>query len=306
MRSPGHVISHAVSEFFRKTGVQVYRHPAFFFWIPVLLTIFSAIGLFRWNEENRIWYLYSPSGAPSHYEHKVANEFFDDRGGKFWLEVSITAHDMGNLLRREHLDSIDALSQYLQFNFTVPCAKTIKATKNCSFDDLCSGACNDNQVIPIFNLIYRNATQRLHPNFRLTFPTMHLYNDEYYVGEHFAGVQIDRKTNLISHVKVIMLYFRTDRQNMVVGDALKRWEEKLIDFTANYKNPLLNISSTSDGIVSQEVRRNGMSCVPFFNLSIVLVFSSFSSQIGDSTSLSHNVVMAFLGIVGPLMAVGTT
>ncbi|RCN39423.1 hypothetical protein ANCCAN_14629, partial [Ancylostoma caninum] len=63
-----------------------FRHPAPFFWIPVCLTVFSAIGLLRFYEENRIWYLYSPSGADSHYEHAVANEFFNDRGGKFWLE----------------------------------------------------------------------------------------------------------------------------------------------------------------------------------------------------------------------------
>lgn len=53
------------------------------------------------------------------------------------------------------------------------------------------------QVVPLFNLIYRNASSRLHPNFRLTYPTMHLYNDEYYVGEHFAGVEIDRRTNVL-------------------------------------------------------------------------------------------------------------
>uniref|UniRef100_A0A1I7XIZ4 Uncharacterized protein n=1 Tax=Heterorhabditis bacteriophora TaxID=37862 RepID=A0A1I7XIZ4_HETBA len=72
---------------------------------------------------------------------------------------------MGNLLRRDYLDDVDSLSNYLQ-------------------------------VIPLFNLIYRNASSRLHPNFRLTYPTMHLYNDEYYVGEHFAGVEIDPNTNV--------------------------------------------------------------------------------------------------------------
>ncbi|CAJ0569337.1 unnamed protein product, partial [Mesorhabditis spiculigera] len=307
MRSPGHVISHAICEFFRKTGVQVYRHPAPFFWIPVLLTAFSAFGLLRWHEENRIWYLYSPTGAASHYEHAVANEFFDDRGGKFWLELAITAHDMGNLLRREYLDSIDELSQYLQFNFTVTCPATIESSGNCSFDSLCSGSCNDNQVVPIFNLIYRNSSRRLHPNFRLTFPTMHLYNDEYYVGEHFAGVKLDPKTNLISDIKVIMLYYRTDRQNPAVDETLKRWENEMNTYTQNFKHPLLNISSTSDGIVSKEVRRNGFSCVPYFNISIVIVvLFIFATNWREHFTISHNAVMAILGIAGPLMAIGTT
>ncbi|VDO23064.1 unnamed protein product [Haemonchus placei] len=121
--------------------------------------------------------LSSPARADSHYEHAVANEFFNDRGGKFWLEVTITARDMGNLLRKNYFDEVEELSNYLQ-------------------------------VVPLFNLIYRNASSRLHPNFRLTFPTMHLYNDEYYVGEHFAGVKIDKKTN----------YFISQRCGTVFSD----------------------------------------------------------------------------------------
>ncbi|KAK6042044.1 hypothetical protein COOONC_20452 [Cooperia oncophora] len=51
---------------------------------------------------------------------------------------------------------------------------------------------------------------------------MHLYNDEYYVGEHFGGVKIDKKTNVISSVKVVVLYFRTDRQNEEYSSGLQR------------------------------------------------------------------------------------
>lgn len=64
-----------------------YRYTALFFYIPLFITAFSTIGLARFNEENRVWYLYSPSNAPSHLEHAIANEFFNDRGGKFWVEV---------------------------------------------------------------------------------------------------------------------------------------------------------------------------------------------------------------------------
>lgn len=145
------------------------------------------------------------------------------------FQVSLTANDMGNLLRREYLDEIEDLSQYLQvdpksiyrntemafdklvnfqYNLTIPCA--LASNGNCSFDDLCSGPCNDNQVIPIFNLIYRNVSQRLHPNFRLTFPTMHLYNDEYYVGEHFAGVDINATTQRIQGVKVGCVFLASE------------------------------------------------------------------------------------------------
>ncbi|CAB3398104.1 unnamed protein product [Caenorhabditis bovis] len=306
MKSPGHVLSLKIREFFRETGILVYRHPAPFFWIPVALSVFAAFGLLRFYEENRIWYLYSPSGADSHYEHAVANEFFNDRGGKFWLEVTITAKDMDNLLRRDYLDNVDSLTEYLQYNFTVEC-DGYKSKKECSFQDLCSGQCNDNQVIPLFNLIYRNASSRLHPNFRLTYPTMHLYNDEYYVGEHFAGVKIDPNTQVISRVKVVVLYFRTDRQSPQVSALIDRWERSLFDYAEHFQHPTLNMTINSDAMIAKEVRSNGLSCIPYFSFSVIfVVVFIFVTNKREHFVISHSIVMSILGIAGPLMAIGTT
>ncbi|VDN54804.1 unnamed protein product [Dracunculus medinensis] len=69
-------------------------HTGLFFWSPIIFTCISLFGLLRFSEENRIWYLYSPSNAPSHYEHAVANEFFEERGGKFLLELSLAKLEM--------------------------------------------------------------------------------------------------------------------------------------------------------------------------------------------------------------------
>uniref|UniRef100_A0A8R1DPB4 SSD domain-containing protein n=2 Tax=Caenorhabditis japonica TaxID=281687 RepID=A0A8R1DPB4_CAEJA len=307
MKSPGAVISLYIRRFFRSTGVQVYRHPAPFFWIPVTLSLLAVLGLLRFYEENRIWYLYSPEKADSHFEHAVANEFFNDRGGKFWLEVTITAKDMDNLLRTDYLDGVDALTEYLQYNFTVACDGVKVGKEECSFSDLCSGQCNDNQVIPLFNLIYRNASSRLHPNFRLTYPTMHLYNDEYYVGEHFAGVKIDPKTNVISRVKVVVLYFRTDRQTPQISAVINRWEKSLFDYVENFEHPFLNMTLNSDAMIAREVRSNGLTCVPYFSFSVMfVVLFIMASNKREHFVFSHSVVMAILGIAGPLMAIATT
>ncbi|WKY12896.1 hypothetical protein Q1695_004034 [Nippostrongylus brasiliensis] len=286
--------------------MESFRYPAPFFWIPVCITILSAVGLLRFHEENRIWYLYSPSGADSHYEHAVANEFFNDRGGKFWLEVTITARDMGNLLRRSYFDEVESLANFLQYNFTSDCF--IDVQTRCTFADLCSGSsCSENQVIPLFNLIYRNASSRLHPNFRLTYPTMHLYNDEYYVGEHFGGVEIDKKTNVISSVKVVVLYFRTDRRSAEVATSLKRWESSVFDYVEHFQHPVLNMTCNSDALIAREVRSNGLSCIPYFSLSVSLVYCFILvTNRREHFHLVHSVFMAFLGVAGPLMAVGTT
>ncbi|CAD6186807.1 unnamed protein product [Caenorhabditis auriculariae] len=292
--------------FFKQTGYLVYRYPAPFFWIPVTLTVVATFGLLRFYEENRIWYLYSPTGAQSHAEHAVAKEFFNDRGGKFWLELTITAKDMENLLRRDYLDGVDSLSEYVQYNFTVPC--DLNGKTRCSFSDLCSGACNENQVIPLFNLIYRNASSRLHPNFRLTYPTMHLYNDEYYVGEHFGGVEIDAKTNVISRVKVIKRLTGKSFSGLKLLETGKfRWEQDFIDYTEHFSHPQLNMTINSDTMIAREVRANGMTCIPYFSISIALVYTFILlTNRREHFHLGHSIVMALLGVAGPLMAIGTT
>ncbi|XGW06923.1 hypothetical protein V3C99_016883, partial [Haemonchus contortus] len=220
--------------------------------------------------------------------------------------VTITARDMGNLLRRNYFDEVEELSNYLQYNFTAECS--LKGKSRCSFADLCTGvSCSENQVVPLFNLIYRNASSRLHPNFRLTFPTMHLYNDEYYVGEHFAGVKIDKKTNVISSVSVVVLYFRTDRQNEEVASSLQWWESRMFDYIENFQHPVLNVTCNSDALIAREVRRNGMSCIPYFVVSVMLVYSFILiTNYREHFPCCHSVFMAFLGVAGPLMAVGTT
>uniref|UniRef100_A0A0N5AXW8 SSD domain-containing protein n=1 Tax=Syphacia muris TaxID=451379 RepID=A0A0N5AXW8_9BILA len=200
------------------------------------------------------------------------------------MQLPVTARDDGNLLRDRYLEEVENLSNYLQFNFTVPCNLTTSG--KCAFRDVCYGPCNDNQVIPIFRFIYRNASQRLHPNFRLTYPTMHIYNDDYYTGENFAGVSVNKKTNRI------------------------RWESKLLKFATTFKNQLINISCSSDGMFSSEVRRNGMTCVPYFALSVLIVFFFiyFTCQDSDDFTLKFKdyFLIALFGTLSPLLAIVTT
>uniref|UniRef100_A0A914WR29 SSD domain-containing protein n=1 Tax=Plectus sambesii TaxID=2011161 RepID=A0A914WR29_9BILA len=304
MVSPGAWASSHIQRIFYNLGHRVGTHPFPFLIMPILLTVLSAVGLLKIYEENRIWYLYSPTYAPSHYEHAVATEFFQEKGGKFWVEVPVTARDTGNLLRPNYLEAVESLASYLLFNFTVPC--NVDNQTLCSFDDLCVGKCNDNQIVPIFTLLYRNKTQRNHPNFRLTYPTMYLYNDEYYVGEQFSGVDVDQRTNVINSIRLIVLYFRTDMRSQPVANALTSWELQLLDYVDKLNHPLINISASSDGLISHEVRRNGFACIPYFGLSVtvVLLFSIASNFRRRDINIS--VGEAVCGVSGPLLAIGTT
>ncbi|PAV91531.1 hypothetical protein WR25_24572 [Diploscapter pachys] len=136
---------------------------------------------------------------------------------------------------------------------------------------------------------------------------MHLYNDEYYVGEHFGGVEINEQTQRISNIRVVVLYFRTDRQNDHISNILDSFEDKLYSYAMTYENPQVNITVNSDRVIAKEVRRNGMSAIPYFSISILSVFIFILiTNRREHFPLTHSIVMSFLGIIGPLMAVATT
>lgn len=61
------------------------------------------------------------------------------------LQLTISAHDLGNLLRKEIFDDVVSLADFLQYNFTVVC--DVGNRNECSFDNLCAGStCTENQV----------------------------------------------------------------------------------------------------------------------------------------------------------------
>uniref|UniRef100_A0A915C1G2 SSD domain-containing protein n=1 Tax=Parascaris univalens TaxID=6257 RepID=A0A915C1G2_PARUN len=89
-----------------------------------------------------------------------------------------------------------------------------------------------------------------------------------------------------------------------------RWEASLLAYVSSFRHPFINISCSSDGMFSSEVRRNGLSCVPYFTLSVVLVFAFIFVTNHDRSSEIFSYKDAFMialyGTLGPLMAVATT
>ncbi|KIH64161.1 patched family protein [Ancylostoma duodenale] len=115
-----------------------------------------------------------------------------------------------------------------------------------------------------------------------------------------------RKTS-ISSVKVVVLYFRTDRQNEEVASSLQSWETSMFDYVEHFQHPILNVTCNSDALIAREVRKNGLTCIPYFTISVALVYCFILvTNRREHFKLTHSVFMAFLGVAGPLMAVGTT
>lgn len=108
-------------------------------------------------------------------------------------------------------------------------------------------------------------------------------------------------------MKVVVLYFRTDRQTPEISNVINKWEQNLFDYVAHFDHPTLNMTVNSDAMIAREVRTNGLTCIPYFSFSVMLVvFFIMASNKREHFVMSHSIVMAILGIAGPLMAIGTT
>ncbi|VDK42943.1 unnamed protein product [Cylicostephanus goldi] len=87
----------------------------------------------------------------------------------------------------------------------------------------------------------------------------------------------------------------------------RMWETSIFDYVEHFQHPFLNISCNSDALIAREVRKNGMLCIPYFAISVALVYVFILiTNRREHFRLGHSVFMAFLGVAGPLMAVGTT
>ncbi|KAK5983363.1 hypothetical protein GCK32_008824, partial [Trichostrongylus colubriformis] len=86
-----------------------------------------------------------------------------------------------------------------------------------------------------------------------------------------------------------------------------RWENRMFDYVEHFQHPVLNISCNSDALIAREVRTNGMNCMPYFVISVILVYCFILiTNYREHFPFVHSMFMAFLGIAGPFMAVGTT
>ena len=85
---------------FRVYGGWLGAHPLLFLVLPSLLSVFAGLGNLRWEEEDRVWLIYSPSNARSYDEHAAFRRFFDEEEArKSGIFVALQAADGGSLLR---------------------------------------------------------------------------------------------------------------------------------------------------------------------------------------------------------------
>lgn len=84
---------------------------------------------------------------------------------------------------------------------------------------------------------------------------------------------------------------------------MNKWEHAALDFAlSTAKDPLIKVYATSEGLVSEEVRRTGIEAMPLLGVSfvIIIIFTM-------STSMRRDLVRskpweAFFGVLTPILS----
>ncbi|KHN88590.1 Patched domain-containing protein 3 [Toxocara canis] len=290
---------------FYLTGLFIGRHPKFCLIFTSILALVLSAGVVKFRELNDILEHFTPDSSPSRYEYAVTREFFRDFGSPFHVVVAMRAADGGSLLRPEHLDRALEIENYLQYKLNVT-----HDGRTYSYSDFCGSHCETSDAVSIFLSMYRDVKIRKKANVKLTYPTMDIFGHRVYLANNIFQVELNNRSHLIEGSRLVSINFHAIIANSSYEAIMKKWEHKVFDYSESTKNdPLIRVYATSEGLVSEEVRRTGIEAMPLMSISflVVLVFTVATTLRRDPiTSIEAMPLMSISFLVVLVFTVATT
>uniref|UniRef100_A0A914WW48 SSD domain-containing protein n=2 Tax=Plectus sambesii TaxID=2011161 RepID=A0A914WW48_9BILA len=102
---------------------------------------------------------------------------------------------------------------------------------------------------------------------------MDLFGEKIYLANNFYTVTIDENSRVIDSCGLIAMHFRATYSNDTTYRVLQLWERAVLEFVNKHRPGMSDIVvyTTSEGLVSQEVRRTGMSAMPLMPLTFIFI-----------------------------------
>ncbi|KAK0396036.1 hypothetical protein QR680_001538 [Steinernema hermaphroditum] len=264
----------------------------------VVGAIFLSIGAINFKEVNNVRDHFSASDSPSRYEFRVAREFFEELGSPFHVVVAMQATDGGSLLRPKYIEKALEIEDYLQYRLNVT-----HEGKAYSYSDFCGSQCETSDAVNIFLSIFRDIQSGKASNVKLTYPTMDVFGHRIYLANNIFQVSLNNRSKLIEGCKLVAINFHAIYANSSHEEIMKKWEHAVFDYsTSTIGDPLIRVYATSEGLVSEEVRRTGIKALPLMSVSFIVI-----TIFTVGTSLKRDPVKskpweAFLGVLCPLLS----
>uniref|UniRef100_A0AC35U7S7 SSD domain-containing protein n=1 Tax=Rhabditophanes sp. KR3021 TaxID=114890 RepID=A0AC35U7S7_9BILA len=253
--------------------IQVYFYHVTFdiIYLSILLAFFLGAGAKNFKEVNNVRDHFSADDSPSRKEFAIAREFFKELGKPFHVVVALQADDGGDTLRPGYIDKALEIENFLQYQLNVT-----HEGKTYAYSDFCGAQCETSDAVNIFLTMYRDAKHKKKSNVKLTYPSMDIFGHHVYLANNIFQVKLSEKSKLIDGVGLIAINFHAIYQNATMEKVMNLWEHAVLDYTATtQKNSLIKVCTTSEGLVSEEVRRTGLKTLPLMSFSflVVLIFT---------------------------------
>lgn len=307
-------VDSVISKVFYSYGKFVSRHKLPFLLLPILVIFVSMGGLYRFDIDDDVEYLFTPANSRSRNDLAVLKEHFQtgNEGTDFLpnreLDVFIrrgriivTALDGGNLMRKEVLQEILDLDKHVR-SFAL---KVGNKTEN--YSSLCMkwrGNCIDNAWLSYLRQIVESYDFVAN----LTFPFTSVGQQTFSLGPALAHVMTYPESNVIKEVKVIRLVYSLSTGASDKEEVGAHWEdifeEQVEEFQHDCKH--IRISRSTSRSLSKEAAEASFHVIPRFaaTFCMMILFAVFSCIMRDW--VLSKPWLGFLGVLSASFAIFTT
>lgn len=286
---------------FRRLGYWVSWCPWTTIFISVSVAFVLAAGVINFKEVNNVRDHFSADNSPSRYEFMVVREFFKELGGLFHVVVAIEAADGGSVLRPKFIDKALEVEDFLQYKLKVEHDGQFYA-----YSDFCGAQCETSDAVNIFLTVFRDVRHRGKGNIKLTFPTIDVFGHRIYLANNIFQVQLNNRSHLVESANLIAINFHAIYSNASMETIMKKWEHAVLEYakeiTHRAEHPLLKLHVTSEGLVSEEVRRTGIEAIPLMpvSLAVIILFTVITSLKRDQ--VKSKPWEALVGVFCPILS----
>ncbi|TMS35729.1 hypothetical protein L596_003063 [Steinernema carpocapsae] len=283
---------------FYRLGLLIADYPLVCLLVTVLGAAILSVGAINFKEVNNVRDHFSASDSPSRYEFRVAREFFEELGSPFHVVVAMKTTDGGSLLRPKYIEKALEIEDYLQYRINVT-----HEGRTYTYSDFCGTQCETSDAVNIFLTIFRDIQAGKSSNVKLTYPTMDVFGHRIYLANNIFQVSLNNRSKLIEGCKLVAINFHAIYANSSDEALMKKWEHAVFEYsTSTIGDPLIRVYATSEGLVSEEVRRTGIKALPLMSVSFVVI-----TIFTVATSLKKDPVRskpweAFFGVLCPILS----
>ncbi|KAI6230262.1 SSD domain-containing protein [Aphelenchoides fujianensis] len=266
--------------------------------VSTLAAVLLGAGAVNFREVNDVRDHFSADNSPSRYEFAVALEFFRELGSPFHVIVAMLATDGGSLLRPQYIDRALEIEEFLQYKLKIE-----HEGRWYAYSDFCGAQCDTSDAVSIFLTMFRDVQHRGKANVKLTYPSMDVYGHRVYLANNIFKVDLNNRSKVVESAGLITINFHAIWANDSIHAAMSKWEHAVLDFClSTHKDPLIQLHTTSEGLMSEEVRRTGVKAVPLMGVTFFVVLS-----FTVITSLKRDPVRskpweAFIGVMCPILS----